>query len=83
MFKITIEETKTETKLVRGKYCVVGQKEEQGEYTQKIEIVDHYDYAPDREEEVTTTTKIFEQIVHGIDIKKIIDATNECYKDSI
>lgn len=64
-YKITIEETKTETKMVKGRWTQV-----------KGDPEADYGYADDREEEVSNTVKVYEQIVNDVDIVGVIDAVN-------
>ena len=76
-YKITIEETKVETKLVRGAHVQVGEHQEEDKYsTDKIVMVAEYGYAPNREDEVSETKNIYEQVVEELNITDVINAVN-------
>jgi len=84
-YTITIEETTAETKLVQGEWMVV----EKRPYTKEESLdmsglynpenIGHKEvrgYAPDREQEVVSTVKVYEQVVEDIDLVTVITAVN-------
>lgn len=89
MFEITIKETTTTRKLVRGAWLVV----EKRPYTNKElsesnswfadkeeakkEIKDIMGYAPDREQDVTSEREILKQSVDDLDLAAVIRAVNK------
>jgi hypothetical protein len=75
MFKVTIEETKIETKVTGNEWKVVAQKEEDGNQTPI------YGYTPEIERRVEVERKVFEQTVEQLDIAAVIATINGLKKD--
>lgn len=84
MFKITIEETKTVTKLTGKDWAIVGTKEvarERQFYSDdskepKTYMENVYGYTPEIEKEVTQTRQILCQEVETLDLPAVIKAIN-------
>lgn len=66
-YKITIEKTVTETKLVGKEWTIIDQK---GDYKE-------YDYTPEIEKQVETRQMIYTQMVDDLDLVTVIDAVNK------
>tara|TARA_R110000772_G_scaffold5454_8_gene19535 strand:+ start:5390 stop:5650 length:261 start_codon:yes stop_codon:yes gene_type:complete len=83
MYKITIEEIKTATKVVRGDWKIIDKRP----YTKdeslhshlpidKGEIKEVMGYTPNTEQEITTTTEVFSQTVATLSMNDVIKAIN-------
>jgi hypothetical protein len=76
-YKITIEETTVETKMVRGEHVQIGEEMHEGYCNGKPYLTATYGYAPNREDEVKETKTIYEQVVDKLDITQVIGAVND------
>lgn len=65
-FKIVITQTKTERKMVDGRWSVIKKKDGDEEYG----------YPPPREETVSNTVEIYSQSVEELDLPAVIVAVN-------
>ena len=75
-YKITIEETVVETKMVRGAHVQIGEEMKEGFGGAEPYLAASYGYAPNREDEVKETKTIYEQVVDKLDITDVINAVN-------
>ena len=76
-YKITIEETKIVTQMVRGKHEKIDEVMTDAQCMDgELYMKAIYGYAPDREDEVETTQTMFEQVVDELDLVRVISAIN-------
>ena len=87
MYKITIEQTKEETKIEGKEWVVVGSEEVKRDVQflmgdndePKTIIVDKHDYSPEITKKRMVTTKVYEQIVDDLNMQAVLDAVNKGY----
>lgn len=76
MYEITIKKTEVTRKVVGREWKVIGQEEQKGEYSGKIEKADKYGYTPEIEKPVESTIVVLSQNIEYLNLANVIKAIN-------